>query len=178
MEDRRADLVVILAGYAEDMVTLLSRNPGVKSRFPTVVQFADYKADELMHILESMTSSYGLAIHESAKAKLEAAFGHMAAVHDKENGNGRAVRNILEAAVRKQALRLASDEAMQLNLAGGAGAATAGTGTGTWYMVLVLVHGNGTWYMVHGTWYMVLVMVHGTGWYTKLLIVWGFSWLD
>ena len=88
---------------------MVSRHTGVKSRFPTVVDFADYDASELMDIMRSMLKSYGLELHASAVSSLQTAFAHMAAVHDKENGNGRAVRNILEAAVRKQALRIASN---------------------------------------------------------------------
>merc|ERR1719261_183238 len=47
IEDRRSDLVVILAGYPDEMQRLVASNPGVRSRFPTQVLFEDYTEDEL-----------------------------------------------------------------------------------------------------------------------------------
>merc|ERR1712066_689916 len=53
IEDRRQDLVVILAGYPEEMNRLVGTNPGVKSRFPTNVLFEDYTEVELMQIAQN-----------------------------------------------------------------------------------------------------------------------------
>ena len=53
-EDFRDDLIVILAGYPTDMRQLLARNPGLKSRFATTIEFEDYSADELMSITHGM----------------------------------------------------------------------------------------------------------------------------
>jgi len=105
-EDHRDDLVVILAGYPEDMEKLLSRNPGLKSRFATTIDFPDYTADELMQIAEAMLSGEMLALSDGAREALTTIFMCMATVHNRENGNGRAVRNLLERAKRSQALRL------------------------------------------------------------------------
>merc|ERR1712232_642127 len=54
VEDRRHDLVVILAGYPVEMERLVKTNPGVRSRFPVQVQFADYSEEESMQIAEKM----------------------------------------------------------------------------------------------------------------------------
>merc|ERR1719453_836681 len=54
IEDRRQDLVVILAGYPDEMERLVSTNPGVRSRFPTSIGFEDYTEEELMQIAEQM----------------------------------------------------------------------------------------------------------------------------
>ena len=105
-EDYRDDLVVILAGYPADMNTLLSRNPGLKSRFATTIEFEDYSAGELMAIAESMLQTEMLELSDGARHALDTIFGEMEKVHDRENGNGRAVRNLLERAKRSQALRL------------------------------------------------------------------------
>jgi len=105
-EDFRDDLVVILAGYPGDMDTLLSRNPGLKSRFATSIEFPDYSAEELMAIADTMLAADMFVLSEGARNTLGAIFACMATVHDRENGNGRAVRNLLERAKRAQALRL------------------------------------------------------------------------
>merc|ERR1711959_455840 len=54
VEDHRDNLVVILAGYTGDMRTMIAQTPGVKSRYPTVIEFADYSAPELMEIAHGM----------------------------------------------------------------------------------------------------------------------------
>ena len=56
MEDHRSDLVVIAAGYNDEMRDLLAANPGMESRFPTTLRFADYDARELMKIADSLRS--------------------------------------------------------------------------------------------------------------------------
>ncbi len=88
------------------MTRLLAANPGLKSRFPTTIGFDDYAADELMAIADGMMRDEALELDADARAALMGVFKRMAAVHDRENGNGRAVRNLLERAKREQALRL------------------------------------------------------------------------
>ncbi len=106
VEDYRDDLVVILAGYKDEMNVLLSHNPGVRSRFPTVIDFENYNGDELMEIFHSMLKSDDLTLDPAVESLLLEHFAQMSRIADKENGNGREVRNIIEQAKRKQALRL------------------------------------------------------------------------
>merc|ERR1711904_452031 len=106
IEDRREDLVVILAGYPDEMVRLVSTNPGVKSRFPTQVLFEDYSEDELMQIAVQMLSSDGFSLSPDAKEVLAGILARVAGAKGREQGNGRSVRNILELARRKMAVRL------------------------------------------------------------------------
>ncbi|RNB94419.1 AAA family ATPase [Brevibacillus parabrevis] len=50
MEDMRDEIVVIAAGYPEDMAEFLNENPGLRSRFPTTIHFADYEVSDLIQI--------------------------------------------------------------------------------------------------------------------------------
>ena len=54
MDDNRDRLVVILAGYSDDMKNFLKKNPGLYSRFANIIEFPDYSTEELMQIAEGM----------------------------------------------------------------------------------------------------------------------------
>lgn len=107
MDDNRERLVVILAGYSKNMDDFLLTNPGLKSRFPNIIEFADYAADELMSIAENLYSSKGYVLSTGAKAKLFTTMEK--ALYEESFGNGRYVRNAFERSLNKQALRLSSD---------------------------------------------------------------------
>jgi len=113
IEDRRQDLVVILAGYPDEMNRLVGTNPGVKSRFPTQVLFEDYTHEELMQIGEKMLLDDVLMLSHTATNALSELLRKVAAGGGREHGNGRAVRNILEMAKRKMAVRLQSESSSQ-----------------------------------------------------------------
>merc|ERR1712057_102648 len=100
IEDRRQDLVVILAGYPEEMNRLIASNPGVRSRFPVQVLFEDYSEEELMQIAEKMLLDDVLVLSHGATTTLQQQLHRLvrSGGGGRENGNGRAVRNILEKA--------------------------------------------------------------------------------
>ena len=104
MDDNRDNLVVILAGYSEDMDRFLEANPGLKSRFANIIEFKDYSADDLLTIADNLFKSKGYEITKEAKLKMRDIFKEACKVPD--FGNGRYVRNILEKSVRNQAVRL------------------------------------------------------------------------
>merc|ERR1711998_215723 len=106
VEDHRDNLVVILAGYSGEMKQMIAQNPGVRSRFPTVIDFQDYTADALMSIADGMLGKDGYKLSEGARGCLQGMVEGTSKRGGKDNGNGREVRNMLEAARRKQALRL------------------------------------------------------------------------
>eukprot|EP00937_MAST-01D_sp_MAST-1D-sp2_P000942 g942.t1 len=106
VEDHRDDLVVVLAGYPTEMDELLAHNPGVRSRFPSTIHFDDYVVGELMQIALKMLGKQSLVLSDDARAALEDTFEALAKTEGRANGNGRAVRNIIEKAVRSQAVRL------------------------------------------------------------------------
>jgi hypothetical protein len=104
MEDHRDDLVVIVAGYPEEMEYFIANNPGLESRFATTIGFPDYTTDELVRIFESFCSGADFTPTKEAIAKLRSLIE--SEPRDKGFGNGRLVRNIFEAAMGRQAWRL------------------------------------------------------------------------
>lgn len=106
IDDYRDRLIVILAGYSEDMEQFLSMNPGLRSRFPAVIEFPDYSTEELLHIARGMVSDIGCVLTIEAEKKLERILEN--ARQGNQFGNGRYVRNIIELAQRNQAVRLRS----------------------------------------------------------------------
>ena len=104
MENHREDVVVIFAGYPDEMEKFLQKNPGLRSRIAFHVPFADYNVEELCQIACMMGRRKGLCFEEKALTKLAAAFE--AARKQIGFGNGRYVRNMLEQAKMNQASRL------------------------------------------------------------------------
>ena len=104
MENHRADVVVIFAGYPDKMEGFLEKNPGLRSRIAFHVPFADYSSTELCQIAEMLSKKNGMKIETSALEKLERAFD--AAKTNTDFGNGRYVRNVFEQAKMNQASRL------------------------------------------------------------------------
>ncbi|GAA0604209.1 AAA family ATPase [Kribbella sandramycini] len=104
MEDRRDDLVVIVAGYPEPMETFIAANPGLASRFRTTIAFDDYTDDELTDILTGLADG---ADYELVPAALERFHEILVATpRGRSFGNGRFARNVLEAAIGRHAWRL------------------------------------------------------------------------
>jgi len=103
-EDRRDRVVVILAGYPEEMATLVDANPGMQSRFPRTIRFVDYSNDELLAIVESLGRAGRYHLDQEARAAVQAWFA--AQPRERGFGNGRLARNLFESAVANQASRL------------------------------------------------------------------------
>ncbi|MEY3983397.1 MAG: hypothetical protein RL160_954 [Bacteroidota bacterium] len=106
MEDRRGSFIVIAAGYTQNMDRFMESNPGLKSRFDRVFQFEDFKPEELYNIAMNQLSESGITPVPEAAAHLEAYITYMYQHRDKYFGNGRAVRKVIEEAVRNQHIRL------------------------------------------------------------------------
>lgn len=104
VEDRRDRIVVIMAGYPDEMAELVAANPGLKSRFPKTIHFPDYTTDELIDIFKMRCDNGGYVPTDEA---LDAVRAHIDALpRDKGFGNGRVSRNLFEAAVARQASRI------------------------------------------------------------------------
>ena len=104
VEDRRDRLVVILAGYTDEMEALVAANPGMQSRFPKTIHFPDYSDDELVRIFAAIGAGGRYSLDAGAEAALRRYLG--AQTRDRGFGNGRLARNLFEAAVANQATRL------------------------------------------------------------------------
>lgn len=106
MEDHRDDLIVIVAGYTAEMQRFLKANTGLVSRFNKYIEFANYKDEELMLILESMANKSGFCLEESAKEAVRNILECMVEEKRKEFGNARGIRNLFEKLVGAQANRI------------------------------------------------------------------------
>jgi len=107
MEDDRHRLVVVLAGYRDEMEQLLATNPGLRSRVPTVVDFRSYTGAELQTILMGMFRRDGLVLTPEAEERVARLCGLLrSGAADRSFGNAREARNILEDTVGAQAVRL------------------------------------------------------------------------
>jgi len=106
LEDYRADLVVIVAGYTEPMNKFLESNPGLKSRFNTFIEFDDYNADELKNMFVKMCENDDYALHENAKNRIKEILIDLVAKKDRNFANGRLVRNLYDKAVMNHAKRV------------------------------------------------------------------------
>lgn len=107
MEDHRGDLAVVLAGYPLEMEWLLGQNPGLRSRVAIHLHFPDYSPPELMQIADRMLDERQYVLAPAARMRLREAILLEPHRFRGAAGNARAVRNLLERAIRAQALRLA-----------------------------------------------------------------------
>lgn len=108
MEDDRERLVVVLAGYSEEMKEFINSNPGLQSRFNRYIDFPDYTSEELSKIflllVEKSQYKCNQDVCNSIVHIMERAVQHK----DRNFGNGRYVRNLFENAIQRQAVRLAN----------------------------------------------------------------------
>lgn len=108
MEDNRDKLVLIIAGYTNEMKKFIETNPGFKSRFNKYVEFPDYTPDEMMAIFNSQSTKLDFSLSNEADTKLQQLISQAYNQRDKTFGNGRFVRNLFEKTVERQANRIAA----------------------------------------------------------------------
>jgi len=104
IEDHRDDVVVVAAGYPDEMHEFVESNPGLRSRFPKTIHFPDYSNDELVAIFESMCKQASYECSDGVANSVRSVFEGQ--TRDKGFGNGRVVRNLFEAAMARQASRI------------------------------------------------------------------------
>ena len=108
MEDDRDRLVVVLAGYTEEMKKFIDSNPGLQSRFNRYINFPDYTASELAQIFMLTAKKSQYICDDEVRASIADIMEQAVQVKDKNFGNGRFVRNLFEKAIQRQAVRLST----------------------------------------------------------------------
>ena len=111
MELYRKDVIVIVAGYKREMRSFLANNSGFESRIKYKIEFEDYDEEELWQILLTMANRMNLKLFKKdldiIKDKLMPVFS--SAQLESQFGNGRLVRNILDTAKSKMAIRISTE---------------------------------------------------------------------
>ena len=109
-EEKRDSLMIVLAGYKDDMDRFLTTNPGLKSRFPKAIEFEDYSIDELVNIFKYMCENEKMHLEDGVIEMVKEVIGKRRSVNPKEFGNARGVRNIVDEIIMRQNSRIASDK--------------------------------------------------------------------
>ncbi|MGH9126801.1 MAG: CbbX protein, partial [Acidimicrobiales bacterium] len=115
MENRRDELVVILAGYKDRMDGFFASNPGMSSRIAHHIDFPDYSADELLDIAMLMLSEQHYEFSDDAKKAFRDYLERR--MEQPRFANARSVRNALERARLRQAARIVSNPDRKLGKA-------------------------------------------------------------
>lgn len=107
MEDHRDEIVVIVAGYSEQMGQFLESNPGMASRFSRTVEFPNYEVPELVTIVQGLCAKHYYELDDSALEALTQYFENIQ--KGPTFGNGRVARSVFETMISNQASRFAAD---------------------------------------------------------------------
>lgn len=116
MEDSGNNFVLILAGYSSEMERFLNLNPGLVSRFPVIIEFPDYNVDQLMEIADKMLVEKEYVLSIDAERKIRNHLIWLKAIMTPKNfSNGRYIRNMIEKAIRVQAMRILQNNTYEKN---------------------------------------------------------------
>ncbi|MGL6107069.1 AAA family ATPase [Romboutsia sp.] len=110
IEDYSKEVIVILAGYTEEMEEFFDVNIGLKSRFPLWTNFADYNPNELLEMSIKLIESKGFKLSKNANVALKKRFVDIYEESDSQSGNGRMVRNYVENLIRNQSIRISEED--------------------------------------------------------------------
>lgn len=108
-EDRRDRICVILAGYGDRVRDFMKANPGLESRFSTVVEFESYSPEDLVRIARLTANNEDYALSAEAEERLLRRYTRLLAAKSESFGNARVVREDIDTAIRNQATRIVSD---------------------------------------------------------------------
>ena len=105
MEDARERIIVIVAGYSDEMSRFVKSNPGLESRFTKFIEFPDYSIDELVSIFDSIAKKNQFTCSSRAHELLRETIEN-AATDGHVSGNARYVRNLFDAVRERMARRV------------------------------------------------------------------------
>lgn len=103
MTKHNENLVVVLAGYPNEMEILLDSNPGLRSRFKKFISFQDYSSKEMIEIMKSYAGKFKYHLSTTGEEFLQDIL-----LRETFEGNGRFATNLVDDAIQAQALRLLS----------------------------------------------------------------------
>lgn len=106
MENKRDEFAVIVAGYTDEMNHFLDQNPGMKSRINMYIHFDDYNPEELCRIFLAMAEQRGYIAGAEVMTAVEAHVRSAWERRGRDFGNARFVRNLLENAIKRLAVRI------------------------------------------------------------------------
>lgn len=106
MEDYREELIVIVAGYPDKMLSFIQSNPGLESRFNKYIQFDDYLPQELVQIFEMMCVEQNYCVDQEALDKVYTYAEKQFTNRNDNFSNARLMRNVFEQTITNQANRL------------------------------------------------------------------------
>lgn len=110
IEDYSKEVIVILAGYEEDMENFFDVNIGLRSRFPLWTHFADYNPNELLEMSIKLVEAKGFKLSKNGYTALKKSFVDIYKNSDAQSGNGRMVRNYVEKLIRNQSIRIVEED--------------------------------------------------------------------
>jgi SpoVK/Ycf46/Vps4 family AAA+-type ATPase len=104
MEDHRDEVVVIVAGYPDQMLTFIAANPGLSSRFSRTLTFDDYSSEELVEIVETMAKQFQYELVDDSREALLYYFEVQP--RGEGFGNGRFARKVFQLMTERHASRI------------------------------------------------------------------------
>ena len=110
MEDMRGNLVVVVAGYPDEMEVFIQSNPGLQSRFNRYFTFDHYRPETLIEIFKLYANKADFKLTEDAEDKLSEIIDRVYEKKHRGFGNARTMRNLFEKIIERQANRIVNLE--------------------------------------------------------------------
>lgn len=94
LSDPESDLIVIGAGYLDNMRKFLKANPGLASRFPIVLDFEDFSTEQIWSIARKRLEEFDFNVSEDGEEEVRRLIDQAKGI--KDFGNGRFAVTLVE----------------------------------------------------------------------------------